>query len=228
MRTLKRFLHFCILVLVAPLKYKITILKLGIYSSAQLRQDLFALTQNNFKHNGFFVEFGSVDGLYLSNTLLLEQRYGWRGILAEPCRSSHPQLLLNRPNLAIDSRCVWVTSGETINFNENIDSALSGIVDRGIQGVENNQQYPVSTVSLADLLLEHNAPVNIDFLSIDTEGTEWEIIRKFDFSTYEIRVVCIEHNYGPNRQLVFEKMINAGYRRKYKFLSRFDDWYIKR
>lgn len=58
MRTLKRFLHFCILILVAPPKYKITLLKSGIYSSAQLHQDLFALLQNNFIHNGFFVEYG--------------------------------------------------------------------------------------------------------------------------------------------------------------------------
>ncbi len=78
---------------------------------------------------------------------------------------SHPQLLLNRPKSSIDSRCVWVTSGETINFNENSDSALSGIVRPWDSGVENNQQYPISTVSLADLLLEHNAPVNIGFLS---------------------------------------------------------------
>jgi hypothetical protein len=37
-------------------------------SRSQIRQDLFALNQLNFKKNGFFVEFGDTDGINLSNT----------------------------------------------------------------------------------------------------------------------------------------------------------------
>lgn len=227
MSIIKSFLHLLLLILVTPLKHKITLLKLGISSNAQLHQDLFALLETNFKYGGFFVEFGAVDGLYLSNSLILEKAYGWQGILVEPNRSSYSKLLRNRPRSRICSRCVWTSSGETVDFNWNIDPALSGIVDCEIPAGENNRTYPVLTVSLADLLLEFKAPDDIDFLSIDTEGTEWDIIREFDFTRYNIRVVCIEHNYGPNRQAVFQKMISEGYRRKYKFLSRFDDWYVK-
>ena len=55
-------------------------------SRSQLRQDLFALSQAEFKRDGFFIEFGATDGVELNNTVLMEQAFGWSGILAEPAR----------------------------------------------------------------------------------------------------------------------------------------------
>lgn len=55
-------------------------------SRSQLRQDLFVLTELNFKQNGYFVEFGATNGVDLSNTYLLEKEFNWSGILAEPAR----------------------------------------------------------------------------------------------------------------------------------------------
>jgi hypothetical protein len=43
------------------------------------------------------VEIGAADGVYLSNTLLLEEAYGWRGILVEPNPDSHAAILARRP-----------------------------------------------------------------------------------------------------------------------------------
>ena len=61
-------------------------------SKSQLRQDLFVLSQLNFKTNGFFVEFGATNGVDLSNTYLMEKEFGWSGILAEPARGWHKDL----------------------------------------------------------------------------------------------------------------------------------------
>ena len=52
----------------------------------KLRQDILVAVLARFKRNGYFVEFGATDGVYLSNTFLLEQQLGWTGILAEPAR----------------------------------------------------------------------------------------------------------------------------------------------
>jgi hypothetical protein len=55
-------------------------------SKSQLKQDLFVLAELDFKSNGFFVEFGATNGIDLSNTHLLENEFGWGGILAEPAK----------------------------------------------------------------------------------------------------------------------------------------------
>jgi hypothetical protein len=85
----------------------------------------------------------------------------------------------------------------------------------------------VSTISLNDLLSKHNAPKHIDYLSIDTEGSEFEILNSFDFSSHSFGVVTVEHNFTPVRQKIFELLSGHGYTRQFENLSKFDDWYVK-
>ncbi len=75
-------------------------------SKSQIQQDLFALAMNNFKDSGYFVEFGAANGVDTSNTWLMENNFGWKGILAEPARVRHADLKKSR-NCHIDTRCVW-------------------------------------------------------------------------------------------------------------------------
>ncbi len=200
------------------------------HSTAQLRQDLFVLNELDFKTDGFFVEFGATDGIELSNSLLLESRFGWSGILAEPARTWHEKLHKNR-TAQIDTRCVWSKSGETLTFNETEKQYLSTIdsfSDSDFHGKrrEGGTRYEVETVSLTDLLVEHNAPGMIDFLSIDTEGSEFDILAGLDFDRFKFRVIACEHNHTPMRQKVFELLTAVGYERRLEDISLFDDWYV--
>ena len=87
--------------------------------------------------------------------------------------------------------------------------------------------YSVETISLNDLLKTHKTPYEIDFLSIDTEGSEFEILSTFDFREHVFRVICVEHNYSKNRQRIFELLTREGYKRVLEELSMADDWYTK-
>lgn len=199
-------------------------------SKSQLRQDLFVLSVLNFKRDGFFVEFGAADGVYLSNSWLLEQQFGWQGILAEPARQFKPRLEINRTCI-IDSRCVWSQSGESLSFCETVDAHLSTLqqYSEGDMHAEARKQqtvYQVNTISLNDLLREHKAPHSPDFLSIDTEGSEWQILQTLDFNRWSFKVICCEHNFGPQREKIHELLVAKNYRRVYTNLSQFDDWYI--
>lgn len=195
-------------------------------SKSQIRQDLFALAALDFKRDGFFLEFGATDGLELSNSWLMEKEFGWSGILAEPARGWHDALRSNR-DCTIDTRCVWKASGERLRFTESPrgeNSAISSFVktSRKLRG----QQYEVETISLVDLLEAHKAPGTIDFASIDTEGSEFDILNAFDFDRWSFRVMAIEHNLAPQRKDIHTLLTSKGYRRVYEEISRFDDWYL--
>jgi FkbM family methyltransferase len=227
----KIFVHSFLLLIFISRQYFFHALFSLSNSKAQLRQDIFALSITNFKKSGFFVEFGATDGIYYSNTFLLEKKYNWKGILSEPAKSWHRELMNNRSSL-IDNRCVWKRTGDFLEFNEAKDPALSTVeafndFDDHAHLRADTKKYSVETISLKDLLDFHNAPSNIDLLTIDTEGSEYEILNNFDFSKYSFNVICCEHNYSENREKIFSLLTNHGYKRVYTFFSRFDDWYIK-
>jgi FkbM family methyltransferase len=201
-------------------------------SKSQIRQDLFVLAELGFKKNGYFVEFGSADGINLSNSFILENDFSWTGILAEPARVWHDKVKSNRPNSIIETKCVWKSSGEILLFNETKTPELSTVdsysySDSHFNSRKNGNRYEVKTISLNDLLETHKAPRNIDYLSIDTEGSEFEILNSFNFGDYDIKVITCEHNYGENRDKIYSLLVSKGYVRKYESVSLFDDWYVK-
>jgi FkbM family methyltransferase len=195
-------------------------------SQSQIRQDIFVLSELNYKKNGFFVEFGATNGVDLNNTYLLATEFGWDGILAEPDRRWHSDLKKNR-NCIIDTRCVSDQSGVNISFTalpRGENSGISKVVPlrRRIRG----RRYDVESVSFNDLLAEHNAPNIIDYASVDTEGSESLIMDALDFSRWKFRIITIEHNFEPRREHMYNLMIQNGYKRIYPELSRFDDWFV--
>jgi len=199
-------------------------------SNAQRFQDLFVRWKLEDKLQGYFVEFGASDGVSLSNSYGLELYRAWHGVLAEPARIWQQALRKNR-RAEIDSRCVWTRSGETLVFNEAPVAEFSTIhefsqKDAHAEMRTDGTSYEVSSVSLNDLLLEHRAPPIIDYLSVDTEGSELSILSELDFSKYTFRVITLEHNYTDNRPKLFELLTSRGYRRVFPEFSGFDDWYV--
>ena len=201
------------------------------FPRGQLGQDLFALNASGFRRGGFFVEIGAAGGVDLSNTYLLERSFGWDGILVEPARSWHESLSQHR-RCAIDHRCVWPSSGEHVEFAEAPEGEYSTVVTYADQDMHaprraGAQTYRVETIALQDLLKEHSAPSKIDYLSIDTEGSEFEIIRDFDLGSWRFGAITIEHNYDEQRRTrITELLTAAGYQRAHDGLTAFDDWYL--
>ena len=196
---------------------------------SQCGQDAFVLSQLQFKKDGYFVDFGATDGIVGSNSHILERRFGWTGILAEPARCWHAALRRNR-EARIEFSCVSDTSGRTIPFYEKgvLSSARSHIsFGKKLKRLTKpGRFYDVPTISLLDLLRKHGAPQVIDYLSLDTEGTELQILGAFDFSAFRFRVITCEHNYSPNRERIFALLSSHGYRRVFESISAVDDWYV--
>ncbi len=201
-------------------------------SRAQLQQDVFVACFYGFKKTGYFVEFGATDGKSLSNTYLLEKQYQWNGILAEPAKGWQSELRKNRSCNIVNS-CVWVETGQKIEFSEAPNgeySTLSNFLTNELHAKKrmNSKSYLVETVTLNDLLCELNAPTEIDYLSIDTEGSEYEILKSFDFTKYQINLVTVEHNYSQNREAIRVLLELQGFVKVRDDLSLWDDWFVNR
>lgn len=200
-------------------------------SRSDILQDLLALYETDCLRGGVFVEFGAADGMIGSNSYLLEASYGWRGILVEPARSWHAELARNRQCI-IDRRCVTDRTGDHVLFRDCAERPLSTIesykdADRFGGQRAQADRYEVETVSLNDLLDQHGLK-NVDYLSVDTEGSELMILTPFDFERFRPRVITVEHGYEPQRRAgLFDLLSRHGYRRKYESLSQIDDWYVR-
>jgi FkbM family methyltransferase len=200
---------------------------------SQFRQDLFVLHVLQELRGGFFVEFGAANGENLSNTVLLEREFGWRGICAEPSRQWHEALERNRKCI-IERRCIWSSTGEELPFSECEEGEYSTISeyssgDLHVGKRRAPREYLVKTVSLVDALDEHGAPSVVDYLSIDTEGSEFDILQAVDFGRYRFRVITVEHNHQQQRRSAIRKLLTGhGYRRVLPALSLVDDWYLLR
>ena len=201
-------------------------------SQAQLFQDLYVVMRLQEKRNGFFVEFGACDGVTLSNTFLLEKMLGWRGVLSEPWLGWHARLKTAR-NCAIETRCVWNTGGEKIKFsgipNHPELSTASELVHGDFnakQRDEGREEVEVETIALNDLLKNANAPKDLDYLSVDTEGSELRILASLDFSRWKPKIITVEHNFTDQREQIHSLLSAQGYVRELEPFSKWDDWYF--
>jgi len=200
------------------------------HSKSQLRQDIHALLHHNFKRNGYFVEIGATDGITFSNTYMLEKLHGWEGIVVEPSPQYTDKVFSNR-NCHVETKCVYKTSGNVVKFIEHKNTSLSGIeVYNNLNRLEldnnNSEVFQIPTISLNDLLSSYDAPKVIDYLSIDTEGSELSILENFNFDDYEVGFFTIEHNFTPIREDILKLMKKQGYRRVLENYSQWDDYYI--
>lgn len=199
-------------------------------SRSQLGQDLWVLEQLGWKRGGYFVEFGATDGVLLSNSWLLEKHFGWRGICAEPNPKLFERLQQNR-SCSLSPACVFRSSGERMRFV--LADAYGGLEHLGQddQHVDKRNAYvavgdviEVTTTSLLDLLDQQGAPVVIDYLSIDTEGSELAILEGIDWNRYQFRCITVEHNFTEQRQGIQQLLEAQGYQRRE---AQWDDWYWK-
>jgi FkbM family methyltransferase len=204
-------------------------------SRSQLQQDLVAgfLARNHQispKTKMYFLEFGATNGVSLSNTYFLENSENWSGLLAEPAHVWHSELTLNR-KCGIDFRAVYRNSGERVIFSE-VDLAELSTISRFAgsdihrNSRKNVRQYEVETISLEDLLIEHDAPLAIDYLSIDTEGSELEILSEFDFTKWQIGFLTVEIT-SKEKQLQLDSILTPhGFRRVLAKYSEWEAWYV--
>ncbi len=202
-------------------------------SKSQIFQDLFVLNELDYLENGFFIEIGAANGIDLSNTYLLETEFKWSGIVVEPAKIWKQEIDKNR-NCTVSYDCLYSKTGLEVNFLETTKPEFSSLninnKSRDIHEtyrLKNNKTYKLKTISFTDFAKKFNLPKDIDYLSIDTEGTELDILESINFNETNIKVITVEHNFTENREAIKSYLINQNYKRVLENFSLVDDWYIK-
>ena len=209
--------------------------KKGIKS--QLYQDVFASFVVGNKFDKTFLEFGATDGIEFSNSYMLENRLGWKGVLSEPSPQWHDSLKNNRKNTKIITQCIWSKSKETLDFfmsDAGVYSTINDFVDNDKNSMPANTKLrkktgkiiSVKTISLNDVVKEYFNNISPSYISVDTEGSEYEILKSFNFNSFRPKIITVEHNYTDIEIKVDNLMNDNNYKRVFKNLTDFDAWYV--
>ena len=171
----------------------------------QYGQDAFVVDHFRGKRGGVFVDIGANDGVSLSNTYYLERELGWSGLLVEPHAEMHAALQRVRTAHAVNAcaadhdgvaRFSQIEGGS--NMLSGVASKFSHMHERRVRRSMRKSGSQLREVEVpavrVDRVLEDVGIDRVDYLSIDTEGGEREIIDAIDLERFGVELVTMENN----------------------------------
>jgi len=204
-------------------------------SKSQLGQDFFALAAVKSDVDKFFVEIGGGDPIISSNTYLLQRGHGWKGIIVEPNPRFIDRISLERCNEG-EVELYPYAIAEKEGVSDFLPIGLIGTLPEYIDGDFHGKLRKKLLRKEKLIKIEKKSPktfvesaVNgrrIDFLSVDTEGSEWEIIKNWPFELCKPHVICVEANNRTWKPELTSFMISHGYLQRMEAISKFDLWFI--
>lgn len=187
---------------------------------SQFGQDKY-IHENFFpeKVDGVFVEIGASEPENGSNSLFFEN-LGWSGVLVEPNEKDADSLRKIRKS-PVEASAIYKKAGEfDFLLCDGYTKVLSGLLDEQnpyhLQRIQNEiSQYggssrvvKVKCLTFSDLIEKYNL-TSIDYLSVDTEGSEHSIISSIPWDVCSPVCISVENNY--NERLVFDYLTDKGY-----------------
>lgn len=203
----------------------------GAEYHSQYGEDQYA--NDHFFHNmtqGLYLELGALDGREFTNTLFFAQRLGWKGLLVEANPTKYAALKVNRPN----DVCVHAAAcGKTQAVHFLAADLVGGIYE--FMSEEFKRIWHASVV-VDDLPVVSCLPLSsilnkvglrqIDFLSLDTEGAELQVLSTLDFSLVQILVIVVEADgTNPQKDLAIQELLRANGFRYHDHVVH-NDWFV--
>ena len=169
------------------------------------------------RRDGFFVEVGAYDGVVLSNSFYLES-IGWRGLLVEPNPGKAAECRENRP-LAKVFECAAVGSGNAgeVSFEVVEGGEVYSTLAMSPEHSARLAQYGLQARKIIvrgrtlDSILEEARLPRVDYVSIDVEGGELDVLRGFSLQRWHPAVVMIEVNERIRRPEIRDAFTSSGY-----------------
>ena len=152
------------------------------------------------KKNGFFVEIGAFDGIQGSNCYHFEKFLNWDGIALEPSRIQFEKLKKNRKckilNEAVSHEIKEVEFVEVIEGLTQMSGINDNFYQRNMKIITKNERSKTQSINLKTITFEQAVPKNtdIDYLSIDIEGGEMDLLNSINFNDNNIKLISVENN----------------------------------
>lgn len=200
------------------------------WTSSQLFQDLAYLYFCGAPENKhYFVEVGVGNGIDHSNSLMLEKKYSMKGLLIEP--DPRQKVSIKRNRTAHYIGVAASASLKHIEFTSTSIPELSWTGAKPQDSIERNalSVKKIQAQSLNDILKKY-IPKNclLDFLSVDVEGSELDVLYSFNLDVWKPRFVCVEHNH----QIAMQEALIAYFSKDYdivlKGISGCDFWFVRK
>jgi len=158
---------------------------------------------------GFYVELGANDGVTQSNTLYFEKHRGWKGVLIEPAPHNYLKCRANRSaanrvhcaacvSFGFDREFVRIAYSNLMSTPIGLASDIADPMAHARLGSqflgqgEDVFEYGAVARTLNDLLIESGAPARVDFLSLDVEGAELEVLQGVDHAAYRFKYLLVK------------------------------------
>jgi len=166
------------------------------------------------RREGFYVDVGAYDGVGFSNTYFFEA-IGWSGVVIEAVPELYTRCAASRPHSTVVHAACGAASGSvafTVADGPRGVATLSSMTpDRTRIAQEGGSvrtlEVPLRT--LDDILAGITEP--IDFVSIDVEGAELDVLRGFDLEHFRPRLLVIEDNSAGADRRVADWLAERGY-----------------
>jgi FkbM family methyltransferase len=159
--------------------------------------------------NGYFIELGANDGVTQSNTLFLEKNKNWKGILVEPMPAN---FLLCKKNRSLNNhffcnacvsfdysdKFVEMIYSNLMTTTLEIESDISNVIEHTSSGSsfleaeEDVFSFAAIATNLNNILVKSKAPALIDFMSLDVEGVEIEVLKGINHDEFRFKYILIE------------------------------------
>ena len=179
-------------------------------------QDRWVAEVFNFKKSGYFLDFGGFEGLLHDNTFYLEKFLNWRGILVEPNPIPYSSACAVRSCITVNA-ALWRESRKSLEFSDS--HGLSSLVEfvecdsnAALRKKIAKSIFYVDTLNPNELLDRFNAPELIEYMSLDVEGAEFEVLNSIDLKKHKVALLSVEHNHEEEkRRNIRSYMARIGY-----------------
>lgn len=195
-----------LLKLYRAIKFKIHIL----FSSYMSLDDLDKKLEKYCNYSdGYYVELGANDGITQSNSFYFEKKKNWSGVLIEPSpnnylkcrkmRSSRNKFFCNAcVGFDYKDKFVEMTYANLMTISNSLEKDLDNekkFINQSSQYLKRYEDHFIfgaKARTLTSILIDAGSPEKMDFLSLDVEGSEIEVLKGFDFSRFSFKFLLIE------------------------------------